>query len=180
MVDDWMSMKHWWNARDGKMEGVWKNLSHFHSIHHKSHTGWPGIGSRPPQQEGNKCAPQTWQRLSRAAWHDIRVHLEPVSRYLLIQVSMSHGFLHSQSPKQNNFNFFAFYKLQKIKLTCCFSALRLSSCSLKTTKSRDFSSSSCFVLCNAAIQPSGLSEDASEMTQMCYVLKLKPKFLPLI
>jgi len=98
MIDDWMSIEHWWNASDGKMEGVWKNLSHFHSIHHKSHRDWPGIGPRPTQQEDNNYAPHTWQGLSRAAWHEIRVYLAPASSYLLIQVSLSRGFLHSQSP----------------------------------------------------------------------------------
>ena len=85
-------------------------------------------------------------------------------------------FIHNPHIK-SNFNFFVFYKLQKIQLTCCFSALRLSSCSLKITKSCDFSWSSCFVLCSTARQPSGLSEDASEMTQMCLCFKIKTKIL---
>lgn len=95
----------WLNEYGALMECQWwengmnlKNLSHFHSIHHKSHRDWPGIVPRPPKQEDNNYAPHTWQGLSKAAWHEIRVYLAPVSSYLLIQVSASHGFLPSQSP----------------------------------------------------------------------------------
>jgi hypothetical protein len=39
-----MDMEHWWNDNYGwKPKYLKKNLSHCHSVHHKSHMDWPGI-----------------------------------------------------------------------------------------------------------------------------------------
>jgi hypothetical protein len=39
-----MDMELWWNDNDsGKPKYLKKNLSHCHSVHHKSHMDWPGI-----------------------------------------------------------------------------------------------------------------------------------------
>jgi hypothetical protein len=52
VVDEWMSMEHWWNDTDRGILKYWeKNLSHTHFIHHKSHMDWTGIEHDPGRWE---------------------------------------------------------------------------------------------------------------------------------
>jgi hypothetical protein len=41
-----MNMEQWWNDVDrGKLKNLGENLSHFHSVHHKSH--WTDMSANP-------------------------------------------------------------------------------------------------------------------------------------
>jgi hypothetical protein len=45
-----MGMEHWRNGTDSGKQMYWKKpLSLFHSVHHESHTDWPGTEAKPQQ-----------------------------------------------------------------------------------------------------------------------------------
>jgi hypothetical protein len=52
-----MNMEYWWNDNDrGKLKYSKKNLSHCHSVHHKSHMDWPRIKAGPSQWQAGSTA----------------------------------------------------------------------------------------------------------------------------
>jgi hypothetical protein len=43
VVEEWISLEHWWDDSDEKPWVVLNTMSQRHFVHHKSHWQWPGI-----------------------------------------------------------------------------------------------------------------------------------------
>ena len=57
-VNEWMSVKHWWNDTErGKTTYSEKNLFQDHFVHHKFHSYWTGIEIGPPGWETGSQPP---------------------------------------------------------------------------------------------------------------------------
>jgi hypothetical protein len=58
VVDEWMSMEHWWDDSDRGNPKYWeKNLSQCQFVHHKFHVDCPGIEPGPPLWQAGEWPP---------------------------------------------------------------------------------------------------------------------------
>ena len=59
-----MKYDHWWNDTDrGKPKYSEKHLLQYHSVHHKSHMGWPGFEPWSLWWENEDQPPESYSKL---------------------------------------------------------------------------------------------------------------------